>query len=88
MRRLRRDHVRACRRRGGYVQRLCFLRGYTNGCGRYLATAEEYDRGGFEVLHSYLVYYMYFGRVMPLNRDTADRLVSIVAEWWNKMKAQ
>ena len=64
---------------------LIFFGGYTNGCGGYLPSAEEYDRGGFEVLHSYLIYYIYHGRVMPLNRDTADRLVARVAGLWNKM---
>ena len=63
-----------------------YFGGYTNGCGGYLPTSEEYDKGGYEVLHSYLIYYIYHGRVMPLNRDTADRLVRIVTEQWNKMK--
>ena len=58
---------------------ICFG-GYTNGCDGYLPTAEEYDKGGYEVLHSYLIYYIYHGRVMPLNRDTADRLVQLVTE--------
>lgn len=59
--------------------------GYTNGCDGYLPTAEEYDRGGYE-LHSYLLYYHYHGRVMPLNRDTAERLVRMVSEQWNELK--
>ncbi len=65
---------------------LLFFGGYTNGCGGYLASAEEYDRGGYEVLHSYLIYYIYHGRVMPLNRDTADKLVSLVVERWKTIK--
>jgi len=62
------------------------LGGYTNGCNGYLPTTEEYDKGGYEVLHSYLFFYIYHGRVMPLNRDTADKLVKIVIEQWNKLK--
>ena len=54
---------------------LTFLGGYTNGCSGYLPTAEEYDRGGYEVFWSMLDFYMYFHRVMPLARDSADRLV-------------
>ena len=54
---------------------LLFFNGYTNGCNSYLPTAEEYDKGGYEVLWSNLVYYPYHGRVMPFNRDTADKLV-------------
>lgn len=56
---------------------LVFLGGYTNGCTGYLPTAEEYDRGGYEVFWSMLHYYMYFGRVMPLERDSAARLVQL-----------
>ena len=63
-----------------------YLGGYTNGCEGYLPTAEEYDKGGYEVLHSYLIYYIYHDTVMPLNRDTAEKLVKIVTEQWNKMK--
>lgn len=59
---------------------------YTNGCDGYLPTACEYDKGGYEVLHSYLIYYIYNGIVMPLNRDTADKLVRIVTEQWSKMR--
>lgn len=33
-----------------------------------------------------IIYYIYHGTVMPLNRDTADNLVSIVTEQWRKMK--
>jgi hypothetical protein len=63
-----------------------YFGGYTNGCDGYLPTADEYDKGGYEVLHSYLIYYIYHGTVMPLNRDTADKLVRIVIENWMKMK--
>ncbi len=59
---------------------LIYFGGYTNGCDGYLPTAEEYDKGGYEVLHSYLIYYIYHGRVMPLNRDTADKLVQLATK--------
>ena len=55
---------------------LLFFNGYTNGCDSYLPTAQEYDLGGYEVLWSNLLYYPYHGRVMPLNRDTADQLAA------------
>lgn len=54
---------------------LTFFGGYTNGCTGYLPNAAEYDRGGYEVFWSMLNYYMYYGRVMPLDRDSAARLV-------------
>lgn len=57
-----------------------YLGGYTNGCDGYLPTAEEYDKGGYEVLHSYLIYYIYHETVMPLNRDTASKLVKIISK--------
>ncbi|MCX8128517.1 MAG: alkaline ceramidase [Clostridia bacterium] len=63
-----------------------YFGGYTNGCDGYLPTAEEYDKGGYEVLHSYLIYYVYHGRVMPLNCDTSDKLVKTVAENWSGKK--
>lgn len=63
--------------------RLAFFGGYTNGCTGYLPTAEEYDRGGYEVLWSMLNYFMYFGRVMPLNRDAAGILVDMAVDGLN-----
>lgn len=63
-----------------------FFNGYTNGCGSYLPTAEEYDKGGYEVLWSNLLYYQYHGRVMPFNRDTAEHLENKVVEYWNKIE--
>ena len=64
---------------------LLFLNGYTNGCNSYLPTAEEYDKGGYEVLWSNLVYFPYHGRVMPFNRDTAEQLVKKVVEEWKRL---
>lgn len=74
------DVVKACK------NDLIYFGAYTNGCDGYLPTADEYDKGGYEVLHSYLIYYIYNGIVMPLNRNTADKLVRIVSEQWRKMK--
>ena len=54
-----------------------FLGGYTNGCSGYLPTAREYDRGGYEVFWSMLEYFPYFGRVMPLRRESAEKLVQM-----------
>ena len=63
---------------------LLFFNGYTNGCSSYLPTAEEYDKGGYEVLWSNLVYFPYHGRVMPLNRDTAGIMAMQVVRDWKK----
>lgn len=63
---------------------MLFFNGYTNGCSSYLPTAVEYDKGGFEVLWSNLLYYQYHGRVMPLNRDTAKRLEDEVVKAWKE----
>lgn len=52
-----------------------YLGGYTNGCAGYFPTEEEYDRGGYEVYWSMLIYYVYHGRVSPLTRDSASRLI-------------
>ena len=51
---------------------LFFPGGYTNGCTSYLHTAE--------VFWSMLNYYMYFGRVMPLECDSAARLVQMAVQ--------
>lgn len=74
------DVAKACK------DELIYFGGYTNGCGGYLPTAGEYDKGGYEVLHSYLIYYIYHGRVMPLNRDTAEQLVKSVAGRWKSIR--
>ena len=63
---------------------MVFFNGYTNGCTSYLPTAAEYDRGGYEVLWSNLLYYQYHGRVMPLNRDTASRLEEEAVKAWGE----
>ncbi len=52
-----------------------YLGGYTNGCTGYFPTEEEYDKGGYEVYWSMLIYYIYHGRVASLNRDSASELI-------------
>jgi hypothetical protein len=66
--------------------KLLFFGAYTNGCNSYLPSAEEYDKGGYEVLWSNLVYFEYHGRVMPLKRDTASRIADIVAQRWKEYR--
>jgi hypothetical protein len=66
---------------------LLHLAGYTNACDGYLPTAAEFRKGGYEVLWSYLLYYVYHGRVMPLEEDTADKLAEIVARKWIMYKS-
>lgn len=63
---------------------MVFFNGYTNGCTSYLPTATEYDKGGYEVLWSNLLYYQYHGRVMSLNRDTASSLEEEVVKAWKE----
>lgn len=62
-----------------------FLNGYTNGCAGYLPHSEEWVKGGYETLYSYLQYYPFHGHVMPFQKDTADRLVQHVLSEWEHM---
>ena len=62
-----------------------FFGAYVNGIECYLPTAEEYDKGGFEVLWSNLINFRYFGHVMPLNRDTAQKIAEIVSREWKRI---
>lgn len=55
-----------------------YLNGYTNGCLTYFPTEEEFDRGGYEVYWSLLIYYIYFDRVFPFVREAATELVGFV----------
>lgn len=57
-----------------------YLGGYTNGCTGYLPTEEEFDEGGYEVYWSMLIYYIYHGRVFPLNRNSATLLIEAAFE--------
>ncbi|WP_343208431.1 hypothetical protein [Anaerolentibacter hominis] len=69
--------LKACRRLGSSH---FYLGGYTNGCTGYWPGEEEYDKGGYEVFWSMLIYYVYYGRVFPLDRDSAQVLIRTAAE--------
>ncbi|NCC14997.1 MAG: hypothetical protein EOM28_01405 [Clostridia bacterium] len=58
-----------------------YFGGYTNGCTGYFPTEEEYDKGGYEVYWSMLIFYIYHGRVFPLNRDSCALLIQAVVEY-------
>jgi len=60
--------------------RFFYFGGYTNGCAGYFPTEAEYDLGGYEVYWSMLIYFMYHGRVMPLNRNSDAKLIEAAAE--------
>ena len=64
---------------GRFPGHIVLFNGYTNGIDSYLPTADEYDKGGYEVLWSNLIYFTSYGRVMPLNRDTAELLTNLVS---------
>ncbi len=57
-----------------------YLNGYTNGCLSYFPMEEEFDRGGYEVYWSMLIYYVYFNRVFPFEREAATKLLEFVVE--------
>lgn len=57
-----------------------YFGGYTNGCSGYFPTEEEFDKGGYEVYWSMLVYFPYYGRVYPFKRDSASRLIRFAVE--------
>lgn len=55
-----------------------YLNGYTNGCLSYFPTEEEFDKGGYEVYWSMLIYYPYFNRVFPFERESATKLLDFI----------
>lgn len=55
-----------------------YVNGYTNGCSSYFPTEAEYDKGGYEVYWSLLIYYKYFNRVFPFERDSASKLIAFI----------
>ena len=55
-----------------------YVNGYTNGCLSYFPTEEEYDKGGYEVYWSILIYYKYFNRVFPFERNSASKLIDFI----------
>lgn len=65
---------------------LFFLNGYTNGCMGYLASREEWYKGGFEVYQSNFIYHMFSGRLMPYRPETADLIVELAVSEWQKAR--
>ncbi len=64
-----------------------YLGGYTNGCSGYFPTYEEFLKGGYEVVWSYLIYYIYHGRVSSLRKESGGILVdTIVSQFKNLHK--
>lgn len=57
-----------------------YVNGYTNGCLSYFPTEEEFDKGGYEVYWSMLIYYKFFHRVFPFERDSAKKLMAFMVE--------
>ncbi|KAF5044707.1 hypothetical protein DSECCO2_488960 [anaerobic digester metagenome] len=57
-----------------------YFGGYTNGCTGYFPVEEEFDKGGYEVYWSMLIYYIYHGRVFPFRRNSASELIRFVVE--------
>lgn len=65
---------------------LVFFNGYTNACTGYLAHAEEWIKGGYEIFDSFLTYFPYHGHVMPFRQETAQTLVDEVVKTWNAQR--
>lgn len=57
-----------------------YVNGYTNGCSSYFPTEEEYDRGGYEVYYSMLLYYKYHNRVFPFEMESANKLIEFMID--------
>lgn len=57
-----------------------YLNGYTNACLTYFPTEEEFERGGYEVYWSLLIYFIYFNRVFPFKKESATELVDFVVK--------
>ncbi|NDI35054.1 neutral/alkaline non-lysosomal ceramidase N-terminal domain-containing protein [Chengkuizengella sediminis] len=55
---------------------LFFFGGYTNGYTGYLPSKEEFAFGGYEVDWNPVVYGAVFGRLLPLEKETEDRIIS------------
>lgn len=55
---------------------VAFLCGYTNGYLGYLPTAEEFERGGYEVRWSPVVYGPQTGLFLPMVPETADSVAA------------
>ena len=60
-----------------------YINGYTNGCLSYFPMEEEFDKGGYEVYWSMLIYYKYFHRVFPFDRESGQTLLKFMIEHYN-----
>lgn len=60
-----------------------YINGYTNGCLSYFPMEEEFDKGGYEVYWSMLIYYKYFHRVFPFKRESGKELLKFMIEHYN-----
>ena len=60
-----------------------YINGYTNGCLSYFPTEEEFDKGGYEVYWSMLIYYKYFHRVFPFERESGKALLKFMIDNYN-----
>lgn len=60
-----------------------YINGYTNGCLSYFPTEEEFDKGGYEVYWSMLIYYKYFHRVFPFERESGNALLKFMIDNYN-----
>lgn len=64
---------------------LLFLNGYTNGCTCYLPTKEEWRKGGYETLYSFLIYFSFHGHVMPYRENAAESIIELVTNTWEEI---
>lgn len=64
-----------------------FMNGYTNACTGYLPTEEEWSKGGYETLYSYLTFYPFHGHVMPFRDNTAKQIVALVKRTWDQIQS-
>ncbi len=71
----------ALRAAAGCKNEFFYFNGYTNGCTGYFPTEEEFDQGGYEVYWGMLVYYVFYGRVYPLRRESAGQLISAAVKY-------
>ena len=60
-----------------------YINGYTNGCLSYFPMKEEFDKGGYEVYWSMLIYYKYFHRVFPFEQESGEALLKFMIEHYN-----
>lgn len=63
-----------------------YFNGYTNGCLTYFPTEEEYDKGGYEVFWSLLIYYIYFDRVATFEREACTKLIDFAIKGYCEEK--